>query len=76
MPIRMDKDQNGPERRPENQPKPQPDRRRGSNFPLGTVLLGILAVIVKPKLLVPVLLILAGYFIFIHPSGNEGMDST
>jgi len=72
MPIRMDKDRNGPERRPENQPKPQPDQRRGSNFPLGTVLLGILAVIVKPKLLVPVLLILAGYFIFIHPSGNEG----
>lgn len=72
----MDKDQNSPERRPENQPRPQPDRQRKSNFPLGTVLLGVLAVIVKPKLLIPVLLILAGYFLFIYPSGNEANNPT
>ena len=72
MPIRMEEDAQDPKRRPENQPKPPSSN---SNFPLVSVLLGILAVIIKPKLFVPVALILAAYFLFLHPGENYSSET-
>ena len=57
MPIRMEEDQQEPQRRRDPDPQPQPNQPK-RKMPLSWILLALYAVIKKPKWLIPIVIIL------------------